>query len=176
MCPDVEPYEMHGPLMVRSLRLEPGLVLIFSRAHPYTAFVFFCFQGLSFPNQTSSRSWSKGLSCGWRREDSPRAAIQVRARRLGALIAAAMPLGRGDVSGSPEESQQREEASQGGQIPPWTTSVPWQCAVTVRERRWLVGRLAEGSVPGVDWGLVMWASSTWHRPRPRLPGESRCSP
>ncbi|XP_024834285.1 zinc finger protein 8 isoform X2 [Bos taurus] len=33
-------------------------------------------QGLSFPNQTSSPSWSKGLSCGWRREDFPRAAVQ----------------------------------------------------------------------------------------------------
>uniref|UniRef100_A0A8B9XTB6 Zinc finger protein 8 n=1 Tax=Bos mutus grunniens TaxID=30521 RepID=A0A8B9XTB6_BOSMU len=35
-------------------------------------------QGLSFPNQTSSPSWSKGLSCGWRREDFPRAAVQAR--------------------------------------------------------------------------------------------------
>lgn len=33
-----------------------------------------------------------------------------------------------------------------------------------------------GSGPGADWGLVMRASSTWHRPRPRLPGESRCLP
>lgn len=52
-----------------------------------------------------------------------------------------MPLGRGDVLGSPEESQQREEASQGGQSPAWTPSVPRQCAVTVRERCWLLGRL-----------------------------------
>ena len=124
MCPDVEPDEMHGPLMVRSLGLEPGLVLVFSGAHPYTACVFLCFQGLSFPNQMSSRSWSKGLSCGWRREDSPRAAVQVRARRMRALIAAAVPLGRGDVSGSPEESQQREEASRGARSHPGPPQSP----------------------------------------------------
>lgn len=35
VCPDAEPYVAPRPLMVRSLGLEPGLVLIFSRADPH---------------------------------------------------------------------------------------------------------------------------------------------
>ena len=118
-------------LTIRSLGSEPGLLLfVQSRPTPTASFIFLCFQGLSFPNPTSSPSWSKGLSCGSLREELPRAAVQVRTHQRGPPSGVGVLRGRACV-GVPEKGcggqVQREPGASLRALPrgvAWTCSVP----------------------------------------------------